>query len=302
MKLQRLRASRAIMKTGSVTRAADAMNLTQPAVSRLISGLEEDVGFVLFARGQGRLLPTSEGELFFQRVEHVLAGVDDLARIAQGIGSHQQGSLVLLCTPQAGNTIFPIAISRFAGRYPNIRVDLHIVQRSEVGHAARATPYDIGFTVVPFDNPQLSIRRTFAIPATAVVPTCHRLATRPSVSIQDFAGEDLVMLTRDNSLRGKLELEFAKARISYHTRMEVSSPIVACKLVAQGMGLAVVDPFSPMMAPAGKIAIVPLDEAIELTYAFFVPEGKPVSRLTDDFMEILMEIVEETRLCCRFCA
>jgi DNA-binding transcriptional LysR family regulator len=169
MKLQRLRALRAIMKTGSVTRAADAMNLTQPAVSRLIGGLEEDVGFALFVREQGRLLPTSEGELFFQRVEHVLAGVDDLARIAQEIGSHRQGSLVLLCTPQAGYTIFPEAIGRFAKRYPNIRVDLHIVQRSEVGHAARATPYDMGFTVVPFDNPNLSVRRTFTIPATAVV-------------------------------------------------------------------------------------------------------------------------------------
>jgi DNA-binding transcriptional LysR family regulator len=292
MKLQRLRALRAIMKTGSVTRAADAMNLTQPAVSRLIGGLEEDVGFALFVREQGRLLPTSEGELFFQRVEHVLAGVDDLARIAQEIGSHRQGSLVLLCTPQAGYTIFPEAIGHFAKRYPNIRVDLHIVQRSEVGHAARATPYDMGFTVVPFDNPNLSVRRTFTIPATAVVPACHRLAGRPSLTIRDFAGEDLVMLTRDNSIRGKLELEFAKAGITYHIRMETSSPIVACKLVAQGMGLAVVDPFSPMMAQADTVVAVPLNDAIDLTYGFFFPENKPISRLSDDFMEILTGLVK----------
>ncbi|HEY8614118.1 MAG TPA: LysR family transcriptional regulator, partial [Roseomonas sp.] len=110
MKLQRLRALRALMETGSVTKAADAMSLTQPAVSRLISGLEADIGFALFVREQGRLLPTSEGEIFFQRVEHALAGVDDLSRIASEIGSYREGSIVLLCTPQAGYTVFPVAI------------------------------------------------------------------------------------------------------------------------------------------------------------------------------------------------
>jgi DNA-binding transcriptional LysR family regulator len=74
--------------------------------------------------------------------------------------------------------------------------------------------------------------------------------------------------------------------------METSSPIVACKLVAQGMGLAVVDPFSPMMAQADTVVAVPLNDAIDLTYGFFFPENKPISRLSDDFMEILTGLVK----------
>ncbi|HEY8612228.1 MAG TPA: LysR substrate-binding domain-containing protein, partial [Roseomonas sp.] len=181
---------------------------------------------------------------------------------------------------------------RFSKKYPRIKINLQIVQRREVGVASRSMHYDMGFTAIPFDFPNLAVRRTFTMPARALIPTSHRLATRRAISIRDFEGENLIMLTKDNSIRPKLELELLKANISFASTMETSSPIVAYKLVSQGLGLSVVDPFSPMVMNSDEVANLRLNGDISLTYGFFFPERKPVSRLCEDFMLILGDIVQ----------
>ncbi|MBR0646350.1 LysR family transcriptional regulator [Plastoroseomonas hellenica] len=296
MKLQNLRALRALMRTGSVTKAAGAIGLTQPAVSRLISTLEEEVGFSLFAREQGRLLPTRQAELFYRRVERVLDGVDDLSRVAREIASHREGSLVLLCTPQAGYTVFPEAIAAFTRQYPNIRISLEIVERRDVARSAQSLHYDMGFTAVPFDAPGPSVRQLFTLPARLLLPPAHRLARRRKVEIRDLQGENIIMLTKENSIRPKMELELAKAGISYRSGLETSSPFVASRFVALGLGIAVADPFSPLMIGPKQLANRPMSGDITLTYGFFFPESRPVPQLCEEFVTTLGHVVSRHRL------
>src|SRR6201996_5932267 len=100
MNMQRLRAFQAIMESGSVTMAADELRLTQPAVSKLLKALEQEVGFPLFNRANGRLTPSPQGAAFYQRSRRILADIDALATIAQNVAEYRVGEIRLVATSQ----------------------------------------------------------------------------------------------------------------------------------------------------------------------------------------------------------
>ena len=95
MDVRLLEAFRAVVDHRSVTAAAAAMGITQPAVSAQIARLEHELGFALFDRSNGRLKPTPEGTLFYAEAGRVLTGIDRLAQAAEQIRTAQVGRLVV---------------------------------------------------------------------------------------------------------------------------------------------------------------------------------------------------------------
>jgi DNA-binding transcriptional LysR family regulator len=93
MNLKRLQAFRAVLETGSVTHAALRLHTTQPAVSRLISDLEKELGLALFVRQRQRLVPTEEGRMFFREAERALAAVDRIVDVARDIRTMEGADL-----------------------------------------------------------------------------------------------------------------------------------------------------------------------------------------------------------------
>ncbi|MGY8669090.1 LysR family transcriptional regulator, partial [Bradyrhizobium sp. UFLA05-109] len=89
LKPRQVEAFRTVMMTGGITAAADAMNVTQPAVSRLIRDLEEIVEITLFERVASRLVPTAEGTRLFREVERLYLGLDQIAQAAEDIRRHK---------------------------------------------------------------------------------------------------------------------------------------------------------------------------------------------------------------------
>jgi len=96
MKLIRLQAFKEVMNAGTVTEASRRLQCSQPRISRLISELEEEIGFPLFIREKQRLEPTTEAKLFYQETERILLGLDDIERIAEDIYSHRETCLRVL--------------------------------------------------------------------------------------------------------------------------------------------------------------------------------------------------------------
>jgi len=83
LKIRQVEAFRALMQRHTVTRAAQTLHVSQPAVSRLLADFEASVGFTLFERQQGRLVPTAEAHVLHEEVERAFVGMDRIAQAAQ---------------------------------------------------------------------------------------------------------------------------------------------------------------------------------------------------------------------------
>ena len=109
LNLRQIEVFRAIMLTGSISKAAQLLNVSQPAISRLLSYTESRIGLVLFERIKGRLYPTPEARRLYQVVEQVHNSVQRVNEVATDLIEKRHGSLHIAVSPSLGQTLIPMA-------------------------------------------------------------------------------------------------------------------------------------------------------------------------------------------------
>ena len=242
MRMNRLQALRAVMETGSVTEASRRIHRTQPQISRLISALEAEVGFTLFLR-QGRgLVPTHECLRFYEGTRHILAGFEEVSRIASSIRNQQDAWLRILTQPYLAYSVTPAAIAEFSRLHPRVKVSLEVRSRVEVGlwMSGPAVRPGTGCPAHRFSrHPLAQFRRRAA---------GHRHARAPPAGGQvrghggRHQGRTLHRAAPYTLLRKHIDDLMEQRRLPLHMVMETSSGQSACQLAALGVGVALADP------------------------------------------------------------
>lgn len=224
--------------------AAEKLGISQPALSRAIANLEDDLGFALFDRVRQRVHPNPQGLQFFTEAQRILAVYDQLPAIADEIRSRGEQSVRVVCLPRLAGSLMASAIGRFHRDWPNARVILDVQARRSIETWTVAGAFDFAVTSFPIEHEVLASRELFSATPVLLMPDSHKFSGRESLRISDLAREPLVALVDGTLLRGNLEDAFAKANVKPTIVAEVSDAIVAGRLVGQGVGLTVTDAVS----------------------------------------------------------
>ena len=132
MNYRQLEAFQAVFRAGSFTLAGKLLFVSQPAVSRLILELEQEIGFKLFERHKNGLQPTPEGQLLFDEVEQSFIGLRELDKTAESIRMLRQGNLRVIAMPGVAHLMLPKVLQRFWEHYPQINVEVESHPRTVV--------------------------------------------------------------------------------------------------------------------------------------------------------------------------
>ncbi len=119
---RQIEAFRMSVQLGSATAAAEALHISQPAVSRLVADLERHVGFALFERRQRGLTPTADGQLFYEEVERSFRGMDLVEEAARAISGHRIGRVRVIAMPAYADGLVSRTIGGFLGKHPGVVV------------------------------------------------------------------------------------------------------------------------------------------------------------------------------------
>ena len=133
---------RALMARGTTMHAGELIGLTQSAVSRLITQLEDELGFSLFDRRHGRLLITPEGQHFYEVVEKVLAGIDQIKATARDITTLATGTVRIISMPALGYGLLPKPIATLKSRYAQIKISVDSGTRHGIEQGVASAKYD----------------------------------------------------------------------------------------------------------------------------------------------------------------
>jgi DNA-binding transcriptional LysR family regulator len=289
MKIRQLEAMRAVVATGTTTQAAEIMGLTQSAVSRLISQLEDDLGFALFDRHRGRLAITPEGQEFFNAAERILDEVDQIRDTADNIRTHGAGTLRIAAMPAIGTCMLPKPLQMLQAEHKRLNVIVHLKNRSELQHAVADRQYDVGLATLPIGEHGLTVEPLCRVRSVLIMPIGHRLADKQTVTAADLEGERFISLSADTVVRYRTEELFTRLKIDRQLAVEAQSTILMGNLVELGLGVAVIHPFVADHF-AGKVEIRPFEPAIEVSYGLVYPEGSRRLRIVDN-------LAEKMRLC-----
>ncbi|NHI00412.1 LysR substrate-binding domain-containing protein [Oceanimonas sp. MB9] len=288
MKFELLRAYRAVMRYGNVTRAADMIGATQPGVSRMLSQLEHQVGFALFERVKGRLYPTPEGELFFQEVEHTYQGMERLHDTARRIRKKESGMVRVCAMPALTIGFLPRAIARFKKAFPNIHVILTTERSQQVIEQVRAGHCDLAMAMHAEPSDDYSAQPLIT-PKVCLLPADHPLVNKTVITCEDLRGEPMV--TTEQSSRNHQELVevFHQAGVALNIEHETSMNASCCHYVANRLGVALVDPFSASSHRSLGYEVRPFEPIIPFTCYLLQPRHRPRASTTDDFHRLFMQ-------------
>jgi DNA-binding transcriptional LysR family regulator len=286
MDVRLLEAFRAVVDHRSVTAAAGAMGLTQPAVSTQIARLEEAIGFALFERSGGRLKPTPEGMLFYAEATRVLGEVDRLQAATAQIREGQAGRLAIASHPWAAISLLPRLVSQFLAERPGVSVRMISRHSDVVSQLLPSESFDIGIAELPIDEASVTVAR-YQMRCVAILPPRHALASRKLLTPTLLAEHPMVAPARGLQLPPKINAVFAAAGVPINAVVEAEFLASLCGLVAAGTGWSLVDPLSAESFSHLGLVARPFEPAILYEVGVFHRRDREPSMLAAAFLEQL---------------
>jgi len=289
MKVRQLEAFRAVMLTGSATLAANMIFISQPAVSRLINDLEYRLGFQLFIRAPNKLVPTREAEDFFVEVERSFIGLTQLDSVANAIKNKQQGSLRIIVTPLVIDSFMVKLLSDFSRLHPKIKIELEVAPKAQASELIRGSRFDFAILPKPTSNEEGLVSQVFSEhAAVCVLPKDHPLTTKEIIDIADFNAQRYLSLCEGSPFRAVIDSLFLQREVEPELVLETRHQHTIYQLVAQGMGIALLDPFI-LKQKDERVCVRPVAPDIIWQYALVHLEDRPLSLLAQTFITLLME-------------
>ena len=291
MNLRQLEVFYAIMQAGSATGAARTLNVSQPAVSGVLKYTEQRLKMKLFERIGGRLYPTPEAIAILPDVREIFGRVDTLQRSIQEMRDGRSGRIVVAASPTLVNAYLPRAIGLLRKRSPLVEISILSLPTPLAIERVARREADIGLVYAPVLDRGVESDDLAITEIACVLPRSHALARKRHVSAADLANESVISLGPATLLGMLIEEASRKSgEAAPLIRIEASSSLTACLLVAEGAGVALVDRAAAASRKFDDLAFRPYRPTIAVPIKLIYPRERPRARATLQLAEHLKRV------------
>lgn len=280
MRARQIEVFRMVMRLGTLTSAAEALNVSQPALSQILLHTEDELGFKLFLRVKGRLIPTPEAEDLYPEVERLFGDLEALRRRAGDLRHGKAGIVRLAASAPPSLSLVPEALRHFRSAHPDMRILSHVVPAEIVMRMLDDGQAGLGIAMTDESVPGIDTEIIGRTRIVCVLPAGHHLAGRDAIAAADLEGDTLISY-RATSLPGQLlRAALGREDIAFQPEMEIDVSIIALAFVQQGLGIAVVDGLLPWHSFPGLVTRPFLPE-VSLPLCLLTSARRPLSRSHD---------------------
>lgn len=291
-----LEAFLAVAESGSFSRSADVLGLSQPAVSARIKHLEEVLGVTLFHRTSRRVTISESGERLRIRLERTMGELRSLLKEFDAEAGLRKGRIKIGASPSIASSFLPTALAQFNKRWPEIELSL---QDDFYGRdLERLAQGDVDFAVIPFDQPteQFRFERLLRDSFTPIVPKGHRLASKKRVTLADLAKEPLVTVPPESAAWATLKAAFGRAGLEFHPRFQTQSALSVVAMVRAGMGIGFLTRLGQAQIVTSDVTpLVLADFEIGRDVGIVTVQGRSLSRAAATFCKVLRDVTRTYR-------
>ena len=194
MKFRLIEAYKAMMECGTVSAAARALKISQPAMTKLLAQLQEELQVELFERHGGRLSPTPEAISLMGSVNRAWRGVVELKEAAKDVRDVRRGRLTVVSFPSFAQTVLPKFVVQFSRRANRATIALHSQSSPRAIDWTADGQADLGIAAILAPRPGVHVEPLGTIRAVCALPVGHRLARKRLICAEDLQGEAFVSL------------------------------------------------------------------------------------------------------------
>ena len=288
-RLKPLRAFCQTARLGSVSRAAEALFVSQPAITQQLQALEREMGVKLFERSGRRLIPTREGEALYELARPLVEGIDGLdGAFREQVRGLDAGELHVAAGSSTILYLLPKIVEAFRAAQPGVRLTLHnvtgagglnLLRSDEVDLAVGSmldVPADLGYAPVYNFDPML------------ITPPDHPLAKKRELALEDLSPYGLILPPKRLTTYRLVDLVFQQNRVPYTVALEVGGWEVIKQYVAMGMGISIVTSICLTEADRERLAARSLAEYFPArSYGVVMRKGKYLSPQARAFVDLI---------------
>lgn len=288
-RLKQLRAFCYTVKFGTLTRAAEALYLSQPSVSLQLGALEAELGCSLIERRRRRVTLTHDGQVLYELARPLIEGLEGLdeAFLNQTRGSGH-ATLDIACGNSTIQYLLPDMVAAFRARRADVHLNLHnvtgtdglaLLRSDEVDFAVGSmldVPHDLSYEALHHFDPLL------------ITPLDHPLASKTEINLQDLSPFGLILPPKRLTTYRLVDLVFQKRKVPYHVAIEVGGWEVIKQYVAMGLGISIVTGMCIREADRERLAVRNLRSYFpQRSYGVVVRKGKVLSNDARAFIDLI---------------
>ncbi|NIA27522.1 MAG: LysR family transcriptional regulator, partial [Desulfobulbaceae bacterium] len=213
MRLRQIEVFHAIYTSGSMTNAAVKLNVSQPSVSKVLAHAEQQLGYRLFDRIKGKLIPTPEAHQLFKHVADVYQDVDRLRHVAKNLKAASAGRIRVAATPAFGLEVLPKAVASFRQLQKDAVFELETLHFEEITDALLESRIDVGLAFDPEPSPGIEEQQLATGRFVVLAPEAATFDGRSTLSVDDLKAHPFIGLDS----RGPLGRSLSTYIASTHT-------------------------------------------------------------------------------------
>nr|WP_284506934.1 LysR family transcriptional regulator [Caballeronia sp. GAFFF1] len=286
-----MQAFRAVVELGSFRKAAEAVNISQPALSRRIDKLEEALGVRLFERTTRSVTLTTVGRAFAPSAEQLLDDLDVALLGIRDVSSSRLGHVTIACVPSVAYYFLPSAVASFHRRFPRIRVKLFDASANEVLSAVLSGEADFGVSFMGSQESEVDFKVLLQEQFVAACRRDHPLARKKRVTWNELYEHEYVSVDKTSGNRLLLDQALSAVSPRAPSVCETRHVTTMLGLVEAGLGVAAV----PSMAMPGRnhhiLTSVPLvDPVVKRRVGIVRRRGRTLTPAAQEFHQTILDI------------
>jgi len=292
-RLKQLRAFQQVVRSGSVTLAAEKLFLSQPSVSLQLQALERELGVMLFERLGSSMKLTPQGEVLYQLSQPLVEGIDKLDEtFAAAFGHIDSGTISIGAGESTILYIMPEPVRRFIQAYPNIRLMMQNVTGRDGLRMLRADEIDFAVGSMLEGADDIRYEPVVTYDPMLITPLDHPLAGKNGVTLADISPYGLILPPRHLSTWRIVDYAFQQQGLTYSVTLEAGGWEVIKKYVELGLGISIVTDIC--LTGQEKVARMPLTKYFpRRSYGIVLRKGRHISPQAQRFIDILREYYAE---------
>ncbi len=287
MNLHQLRIFCTVIEQSSYTKAAEALFMTQPAVSLQIQALERSLGVKLFERVNQQLLVTEAGQALYQCALPMLNAEAEAERVLAELKGAARGRLVVAANTTGGMYLIPPLLASYKEQHPESELLLQIDATDRLIERARQGIIDLGFACGNIEQSEVTVEQVGIDRLTLILSSRHPLASQPALTLEQVATLPFIVPESISRTRRLVEQTFRERGYTLKIVMSFQGTEPVKKAVESNLGVAIVSSAAVRREVAtGELRALPITD-LELTrpFAMFYRQGKYFGPMARDFMD-----------------
>lgn len=287
MRLRHIEIFHAVYSCGSITRAAEVLNVSQPSVSKVLAHAEQQLGYALFDRVRGKLIPTPEADRLYVHVTNVNDSVDRLRQVAANLASVESGMIRVAATTAFGIDFLPGAIAGYRESHPDVLFGIETLRHEELPAALLESRIDLALAFDPNNMPGISGELLGYGRFVVLSPPGMFLNKGGPLRLDDMVGLPFIRLDNQGPLDRLLNTHMDSSDIKLDTRAIAGSYQLARALVSRGVGLCISDEVTARSRSRDEVVIHQLEPELKFRISALHTDGEPMSLICRKFVDHL---------------